>query len=359
MKTEINSALYYPHIEFQDPRWLWTAALVWDKVYRIVPEDYTPEDSENVKALCADGDIGIPIRPGAYAKTIANEFLLKLHAGKWQAAAFDGHRDQDYAKLHQDKIDVRIREMLISHGRAAAHDQWLYVPTDFEPLYMTYLATKIAQKDKLQVVSDSDAAWTALTYYRTGEIETEGPEDEQPFALAALMIGNYVPANITDITPDALLAFRRKYKDERRNFMRAIKSAANQIANCHDATVAAEVRREIEKDVETSMTDFKNSMDILKVDSFIGMKTLSFPVATSILSSFLTPDPITTMIFKTAGIAMGCIAGVASLKQKGKKLSKESDYSYLVHADRAFPKTTDGLIEPRSLHYDLNEFIND
>ena len=88
-ETEINSALYYPYIEFADPRWLWTAALVWDKVYRIVPDDYTPQDSDNVKALCADGDIGIPIRPRAYAKDVAMEFMLKLHKKEWQAAALE------------------------------------------------------------------------------------------------------------------------------------------------------------------------------------------------------------------------------------------------------------------------------
>lgn len=359
MNTEINSALYYPRIEFDDPRWLWTAALVWDKVYRIVPDDYTPEDSDNVKALCADGDIGIPIRPGAYAEAVADEFRLNLHAGKWQAAAFEKDRVQNYAKLHEQKIDVKIREMLISHGRAAAHDQWLYVPSDFEALYMTYLATKIACKNNLQAVSDSDAAWTALTYYSTGDIKTEGPEEEQPFALAALMIGDYVPANLTDIAPDKLLQFRQKFPDERRNFMGAIKVAAHQLANCHDAKVAAEMVRAIAIDVHRATSEFKRSMDDLRVNSFTGFKTLSFPISTSVLGTLLPAEFASMAILGTTGFALGCIAGVASLKHKGKRLSKESDYSYLVHAERAFPKTADGLNVPRGLHYDLNEFIND
>jgi hypothetical protein len=359
MNTEINSALYYPRIEFDDPRWLWTAALVWDKVYRIVPDDYTPEDSDNVKALCADGDIGIQIRPGLYAKEVADEFIANLHDKKWQAAALEKDRLEDYAKLHQGKIDVKIREMLISHGRAAAHEEWLYVPTDFEALYMTYLATKIAKRNNLQAVSDSDAAWTALTYYSMGDIETEGPEEEQPFALAALMIGDYMPANLTDIAPEKLLHFRQKFPDERRNFMKAIKSAAHQLANCHDATVASEMIREIGGNVHRATNEFKRCMDDLKVDSFRGFKTLSFPISTSVLGSLLPPDFMSTMILGATGVALGCIAGVASLKQKGKRLSRESDFSYLVHAEQAFPKTADGINVPRRLHYDLNEFIND
>ena len=35
-----NYALYYPTIEFQNYSWLWSASLLWDRIYRIVPESY-------------------------------------------------------------------------------------------------------------------------------------------------------------------------------------------------------------------------------------------------------------------------------------------------------------------------------
>lgn len=41
-----NYTLYYPTIEFNNPCWLWSAALL---CYRIVPEDYELKDSENIK----------------------------------------------------------------------------------------------------------------------------------------------------------------------------------------------------------------------------------------------------------------------------------------------------------------------
>jgi len=64
-------------------------------------------------------------------------------------------------------------------------------------------------------------------------------------------------------------------------------------------------------------------------------------------------------ILGTTVLTLGSIAGVATLKQKGKRLSRECDYSYLVQAEKTFLKTSDALNVPNRLRYDLNEFIND
>lgn len=37
-----DSILYYPHIEFQNEAWVKSCLLLWNHVYRIVPEGYTP-----------------------------------------------------------------------------------------------------------------------------------------------------------------------------------------------------------------------------------------------------------------------------------------------------------------------------
>ena len=43
-----NATLYYPTIEFANKEWLWNACLLWDKVYRIVPEGYIPNDRDEI-----------------------------------------------------------------------------------------------------------------------------------------------------------------------------------------------------------------------------------------------------------------------------------------------------------------------
>ena len=46
-----DSILYYPHIEFQNEAWVKASLLLWNHVYRIVPNNYTPNDSDEIKAL--------------------------------------------------------------------------------------------------------------------------------------------------------------------------------------------------------------------------------------------------------------------------------------------------------------------
>ncbi len=46
-----NYTLYYPTIEFRNSRWLWSAALLWDRIYRIVPEGYEPQDPRNIQVI--------------------------------------------------------------------------------------------------------------------------------------------------------------------------------------------------------------------------------------------------------------------------------------------------------------------
>src|SRR5580700_7572398 len=100
MRLCMNNALYYPTIEFQDYEWLWSAALLWDRIYRIVPEGYEPDDPENIQILAEGGEIGIPLRPGPYTKDTADEFLGKISSGDWDAAALEFDMDEAYARLH-------------------------------------------------------------------------------------------------------------------------------------------------------------------------------------------------------------------------------------------------------------------
>lgn len=46
--------LYYPYIGFKDDSWVKLAALYWDKLGRIVPGGYHPQDSDTVKQLAEE-----------------------------------------------------------------------------------------------------------------------------------------------------------------------------------------------------------------------------------------------------------------------------------------------------------------
>ncbi|SRR6266478_3433885 len=50
-----SSVLYFPSIEFRSVEWLKLALLLWDRIYRIVPPSYTPQDSYEVRVAVDAG----------------------------------------------------------------------------------------------------------------------------------------------------------------------------------------------------------------------------------------------------------------------------------------------------------------
>lgn len=331
-----NYALYYPTIEFQNYTWLWSACLLWDRIYRIVPKGYVPDDPENVQVLTETGEIGIPIYPDSYTKEVAEEFLKKIDSGEWQAAALEFDMPEAYARLHQDKVDIELRNMIIAKGQAAAHDEWLSVPTEFEALYMTYLAAQISRKNNLQLLSESAAAWTGSTFFKfNGEIEP-CPIDEQTQQLATLVIRDFIPQNILDIRPQDLIGFRERYRDERQRFIAAIRDVAKAISECEDETVYKDRLEDLKKDIESSLTDYRGSMRALNVAGWTGIKSLSFPVVAKVATAIAGKDldVSTLFIISTLGVGLGLVSGFSDWKQKRRKLDKDSDYSYLMHLQR-------------------------
>lgn len=329
----MNYALYYPSIEFQNYSWLWSAALLWDRIYRIVPAGFTPDEPDNVRALTEAGEIGIPIHPDSYVERVAEEFLSKVRSGRWPAAALNFNVDKAYAKLHSDKVDVQLRKMLIAKGTAVERNEWLHVPTEFETLYMTYLARRVSVQAKLQLVSDCEAAWTGSTYFRyDGRIE-ELPSQDLTHQLATLVVRDFIPENILEIRPDALVKFREKYSGERQEFMEAVRNAAQELANCEDEGVYRDRIHDLKKGIEKSLHEYKKSMRTLKVAAWTGMGSLLFPVTTNVATLIAGKGLGTTTleIISEVGIGLGLVSGLVQFRQKKRLLEGESDWSYLLH----------------------------
>jgi len=224
---------------------------------------------------------------------------------------------------------------------------------------MTYLARHISQEADLNLVTDVAAAWTGATYFSfDGQVE-DFPHEELPNVLAAMLVRDFVPTNLMNLTPKMLLEFRSKRRDERHRFISAVRNAASVFANCHDEKVALDMYEDLKKDVSESLEDYRASMDILKVDGWTGLKTLVFPVATSVLGKVISLDPTQLTILSATGFAMGAVSGLAAIKQKGKRLARECDYSYLLHMQRTWNKCYRGSDWNYYLCRQMEEFIND
>jgi hypothetical protein len=358
----MNNALYYPTIEFQDYAWLWSAALLWDRIYRIVPEDYEPDEPENVRILNEGGEIGVPLRPGPYAKETADEFLKKVKSGAWDAAALEFDVEEAYTRLHEDKVDVRLRQMLVATGKASAQGEWLYVPKQFESLYMTFLAERMSRRNGLHLISDLETAWSASTYFKYDGEVLEQPREDTTHQLAVLVIRDFLPRDILQLTPSDIIKFRDKRRAERQRFLSAIQDAAKHLSECEDQQVYEDRVRDIKRNIEDTLADYKKSVSDLKMIGWTGLKSVTFPVVTKVASAIAGKalDPYLLTTISALGIGLGLVSGFKDFRGKKEKLEKESDYSYLLHLGRDWKECA---LYGRDYNYLLSrvmkEFIDD
>lgn len=110
-----DSILYYPHIEFQNEAWVKSSLLLWNHVYRIVPEGYRPKDSDEIKAL-VDADLvrNIRLNDEDRGQTV-DEFLSLCDRLEGNLPA--GLIPSDEDRIHPDKIDKRLYPYLDLIGK--------------------------------------------------------------------------------------------------------------------------------------------------------------------------------------------------------------------------------------------------
>jgi hypothetical protein len=163
--------------------------LYYDRVYRIVPDNVRPDDNEELQPLLEEGSVGSMIDPALYSVSASNEFLSKL--GEWDAAALDGDPDgeQELSSLHVEKTDERVRQLFEEAGYKS-HNDWMSIPTELASNYMLYLATIIAKKNNLSLITSDWGAWTGTSYFNLdGQIDESLSPDmmseylDDPFGL--------------------------------------------------------------------------------------------------------------------------------------------------------------------------------
>lgn len=368
-----NSILYYPTIEFQksDYKWLWSASLLWDKIYRIVPSGYELHEPDNIRILCESGDIGKPLSPATYANAASDEFALFMDDYSQCAAALNGIDDVHYkypTRVHHTKIDQKLKEQLLYDGKIfEADDDWILFDPHIANFYMTFLAKHIAEQNSLALYTHSRELWTTSTYYLCdGSLQADCFINEHCFepsaeALVSLMITDVFPDGVLNVHPEQILRFREKRKDERENFINVINDFRNKLS----CATAPEILKEIIEDekikIEHAKSDYKRSMDILKIVKFGGILTTLLTLTADALGYLPYPQSAAT-IFESSSLGIGVLTGIA---EKALNKHPANPYTYLANIKKSFSTSYQLPNEPflsqfnYALYRDFEEFIND
>lgn len=363
-----ENALYYPHIGLQNPSWVKAMALFYDSVYRIVPDNVVPEDAEELQPLLEEGSIGRMVDPSKYSKQASEDFLGKLDG--WGAAALSCSDDEEQllTRLHSDKTDERVRELFREAGFKEKNN-WMYVPTAIASNFMLYLATHIATKNQLSLVTSDWGAWTGTSYFGVdGQIDefiTNYWQDDEgnadAFGLFGLVMSELVPINISEISAEKILEFREKRRDEIKNFRSSIQSLRTELSTLDSQEIRLDTIRKKTQDFARAQEQYKASADLLKVKGWFGVSLMGFPAPVVFGQLFAIPAA-STVALGVAGLALGGLFNIQNTKEELRKLNQQNPASFLTLLRQSFKNYTSarggGDINFHAFNC-MEEYVND
>lgn len=347
-----NSILYYPHIEFQNEAWVKSCLLLWDHVYRIVPDGYTPNDSDEIQTL-VDEDLIRNIKLDDKDREDAfNEFLSLCDKIKNRMPA--GLIPSDEDRIHPEKIDNRLYPYLDMIGNHFVdEDGWLYLSKELARGYMFKLSQVVARIRNLNRGTDDLDAWSINPYFC--ENANFGGFLQDPTAkgfFCSVTLEDVVPQNIGEVGACELISFVNKRKDERKLLREKFDDLTNHLAKISNIQHADQVTIDFVNDLLDSKEQYRKSMD-----NWSDIKALSIttgvPISLAALQTFsdFKADPF-SMVSIAGSLALGAICSYVNFNIVKKK--RDPSYSsYLIGIDKLCRNVT------RQSYTRLEEFIND
>jgi hypothetical protein len=339
-------ALYYPHIGFDEPDWVKGQAMLFDQVYRIVPQGVIPDDATELQPLLEDNAIGAMIDPVPYAAEASSEFLANLES--WDAAALT-HEDSEekgIERIHSDKTDQQVRRLFAEVGYED-RSGWLHVPTELASNYMLYLARVIATKNNLELVTENWAPWTATSYFdlngRVSEfllpVGADLNAEVDPYALFSLIVSQTTPINISEIPAEKIREFRSKRAPEIASLRAAVSDLHSELQKLSDPVVRENQIMKCVVALRDAQDNYRRSADIIKAKGWFGVTLMGFTAPTALAQLFNIPSQQTTVLTGTA-LALGGIFNVQNTRNELIKLRQNSTASCLVEMTNEFRNYT-------------------
>lgn len=350
-------ALYYPTIEFRDQELLKKSILVWDRIFRIVPQSYQPNDDIEVTEAISAGVIENLIIDEKEKSDAANKFMdfyyLRKHGTTsltWPA----GFSSVSYANLNPEKIDKRLLPLFEQLSSRVTSDGFLKVPGDMAGAYMFYLAHSVAEQRNLQLLTDTPETWTVGSYFaQKGNFADDKFVSSANAYLCSLAIDDLLPDTMENIPMEDVLRFVENHAEERRNFQNELDLLRKEISTCNSKEHAKYIVGDFILGAERAKAEYRKAIGPFSKREFCSI--LSAGVAATMgylalpLSGGAIVDPYDTVRLST-GMLIGAVAALAAREMIP---ANKGIGSYLVTAEKM------GVTPVQRLHMDFHEFIND
>lgn len=347
-----DSILYYPHIEFQNEAWVKSSLLLWDHVYRIVPDGYTPDDSDEVKALLEEDMVrDVKLEENDREDTFV-EFLNLCN--RIETNMPSGLVPSDEDRIHPDKIDTRLYPYLDYIGEHFIdEDRWLHMSKELARGYMFTLSKVVARKRNLNRGTDDFDAWSINPYFsERGNFGEFLQDPEAKGFFCSVTLEDVIPENIGEVSSRELIAFVRKRKEERKMLREKFDEFTSNLSMISSVQHAGQVSTDFVNELLLSKEEYRKSMDSWKDIRGCAVST-GVPASIGALGTFATigANPFSMRVIG-GSLAIGAICSYANYGWT-KKRRDPSYSSYLIGVD----KLATQVVGESRLRFE--EFVND
>lgn len=352
--TMRESVLYYPHIEIPDANWLKSALLLWDDVYRIVPQSYNPDDTPETKAAV---DAGL-VRPIRLERTdllgISKEFKKFLKNVPFMPAGLEAGAT---SLLHPEKVDATLYPLLEQYAIGEKNGGWIELPKEIVRGYMFFLSTQVARRRKLERATDDKYAFAVSGYFSERANFGDALYDrESPGFYSSLIFDDLLPSHINQIPIKDVIRVAGQTRDERTLFRQELMKFSQGLCECESEEHAKTVINDYKCDLVKAMQALKAAHGFLGKEQKGSLFTMGVPVALTafggLISGGANPFGIHTL---SSSLLIGAIAAYADFKKAKAAADNPYGAAYLVSLEKQFAGT--GTF-PAFDRY-LEEFVND
>lgn len=357
-----TKALYYPTIDIRNWDWAKSAALFWDNIQTIVPESIIKPYESKVTKILNDEGILTPhfVNPDMrVVRSLSDEVINFLETNEGFDYLIKGKRQN--TTIHEDKLPRDVRRISTLHPEKLSHeirgmldegmrrDDWIEVDTRFAGFYMSLLANKICENERLVLLTDDSFASNLTEKARlANQKKVLGRErffqryEPTTLHLSQGLLSNLVFKGIrfsSDTKVQDIIKFKRKHQDELGLFRENLEKLVSSIPK--DTPFEA-LQQHVEdiyvNDFNPAYNNFKKALSGFKlkwVNDHV-MKVAFFKGGTGALLPFLLGATIPQALLAGAGISL--VTSAISYNNAKREILRENPYSYLVSAENELSK---------------------
>jgi hypothetical protein len=349
-----DSILYFPTIEIQDPNWLKASLLIWGKIYRIVPPNYEPNDSDDVNRAIDAGLLdGLKLSADELAETY-DSYTAFLEGQVFIPDGLDDHGSYD--QLHVDKIDARLYPILEKVAKEI-NNGFLKIPSHLARGYMLYLATNAARRRGINVATNSADAWVTSSYFcENGEFSdfVYPSSDTNLLTYSNIGIRDLIPIDLDSVSINDAIKFAEKYSDEKENFRSVVVDFLNELQSCMEGDHAAHIVDKYGKSLATAKADFQASSSFLSKGTIRSSLVIGVPVFYTVLGAMTDLLGKENYIHLSSSLLIGFVAAMAE-RNFTSDAHKNSVGNFLVNMDKELARSG----QQPDYSYLFDQFIND